>query len=235
MEALRLSERFYSIQGEGPFVGTPALFLRVLGCNLRCVWCDSPYTWDREGVSRYGTGEVDVGFAYSFRDFLDDVENYDFFVITGGEPLLYSKILEKWIKNTKSDTIFQFETNSTFPPILKDDPRVHFVVSPKLKSSGNPDALKLDVLRAYLPLMEEGRAYLKFVVASPREDEGEIRATLDALKVPRRLRLLSVFVMPEGVEPNLPLAREVAEMALRNGWRYSDRLHVRLWGNVRGR
>ncbi len=235
METLTLSERFYSVQGEGPFSGTPALFLRVMGCNLRCVWCDSPYTWDREGVSRYGTGEIDRGFAYSYEEFLNDAKNYKFIVITGGEPLLYAKIWEKWVGNTETDTVFQFESNGTFPPVLRDDPRVHFVLSPKLPSSGNPDAVKADVLRAYLPLMEEGRAYLKFVVTSPEEDEGEIKALLDALKVPPKLLPFAVFVMPEGVDPTLPLAREVAEMALRNGWRYSDRLHVRLWGNVRGK
>ncbi len=235
MEKVTLSERFYSVQGEGPFAGTPALFLRVMGCNLRCIWCDSPYTWDREGISRYGTGKVDEGFPYTFGDFLNDVKMYRFIVITGGEPLLYAKIWEKWIGNSDADVLFQFESNGTFPPVLRNDRRVHFVISPKFPSSGNPDAIDHEVLRFYVPLMEEGRAYLKFVITSPREDEEEIISLLDALKVPRRVRPFSVFVMPEGVEPSLPLAREVAGMALRNGWRYSDRIHIRLWGNVRGR
>lgn len=235
MEALRLSEKFYSIQGEGPFSGVPALFLRVLGCNLRCVWCDSPYTWDRWGISRYGDGRVDEGFPYTFEEFTEDTARYSLIVPTGGEPLLYSDIWEAWIREVEGETLFQFETNGTFPPILTDDRRVHFVVSPKFPDSGNPDAIELDVLRRYVPLLEEGRAFFKFVITDAERDEENVRDLLHRLNLPEKLWLFSVFVMPEGVDPTLPIAREVAGMALRNGWRYSDRLHIRLWGNVRGK
>ena len=119
---LRLVEKFISVQGEGPFIGVVSLFLRVWGCNLKCYWCDTYYTWDIKSESKYSKGDYDMGFIYTFEDFKSDIRKAPLIVITGGEPLLYSNIWENWIKNVKGGT-FQFETNGTFPPILRDDER----------------------------------------------------------------------------------------------------------------
>ncbi|NPA79536.1 MAG: 7-carboxy-7-deazaguanine synthase QueE [Thermotogae bacterium] len=234
-DRIPLSERFYSIQGEGPLMGTPALFLRVMGCNLRCVWCDTPYTWDRWGISRYGKGEVSRSTDYRFQDFVRDVRRYRLVVLTGGEPMLYSGVWERWIGEVDGDTVFQFETNGTFAPILEEDGRVLFVVSPKFPESGNPDAIRIDILRRYMPLVEEGRAFLKFVISSPRRDEERIRELVERLNFPRSRLPFQLFVMPEGTSLKPSLVRATVDMALRNGWRYSDRLHLRVWGNRRGR
>ncbi|NPB03850.1 MAG: 7-carboxy-7-deazaguanine synthase QueE [Thermotogae bacterium] len=231
---IKLAERFYSIQGEGPFCGVPALFLRVMGCNLRCSWCDSPYTWDRWGISRYSKGSLDTGFTYTWEDFKKDTTERKFIVITGGEPLIHSRIWEKWISNIHHNSKFQFETNGTFPPILEEDPRVLFVVSPKLTGSGNPHSPDPDVLRRYLPLLPS-RVAFKFVVSDPDTEEREIKDLLEKIGFPQEFMALNLFVMPEGVEPTLSLSKKVVEMALKNGWRYSDRLHVRIWGHRRGR
>ncbi|MGE5215483.1 MAG: 7-carboxy-7-deazaguanine synthase QueE, partial [Chloroflexota bacterium] len=82
-DAVRISEIFYSVQGEGRFAGTPSVFIRSSGCNLRCVWCDTPYTsWRPEGSS------------WSIEKILAAVEKHPtrYIVITGGEPLLADDI-----------------------------------------------------------------------------------------------------------------------------------------------
>ncbi len=230
---LRLVEKFISIQGEGPFIGVVSLFLRVWGCNLKCEWCDSYYTWDVRGESRYSKGDYETGFPYTFDDFRDDIRGIPLVVITGGEPLLYSKIWEDWIRRVDGG-MFQFETNGTFPPILRDDDRVYFAVSPKLKSSGNEDAINLDVLREFIPLIHQNRAFLKFVISDPQRDEWEILDILEKLQLPDHIRPFSVFLMPEGVSRDLPLSEEVVKLCKKHNLRYSDRIHIRIWGNKRG-
>src|SRR5881628_3451934 len=82
---MRVAEIFYSIQGEGRLVGTPSVFIRTSGCNLRCAWCDTPYTsWRPEGEE------------WSLREILAEVKSYPcpHVVITGGEPLLAPEIEE---------------------------------------------------------------------------------------------------------------------------------------------
>ncbi len=82
---MRISEIFYSIQGEGRLIGIPSVFVRTSGCNLRCAWCDTPYTsWQPEGQS------------YTVAKILRELEKYParHVVITGGEPLLAREIEE---------------------------------------------------------------------------------------------------------------------------------------------
>jgi 7-carboxy-7-deazaguanine synthase len=92
-----LVEKFLSIQGEGPFAGVVSNFLRVWGCNLKCVWCDSFYAWD---VKRSSFSET---FVYTFEEFREDIKKAPLTVITGGEPLLYSRIWEKWIREVEGN------------------------------------------------------------------------------------------------------------------------------------
>ncbi|WP_436440803.1 radical SAM protein, partial [Enterococcus faecium] len=80
MPTLRISEIFASVQGEGIWVGIPSVFVRVSGCNLRCVWCDTPYaSWNPEGP------------ILELEDILTQIETYkiDHVVLTGGEPMLF--------------------------------------------------------------------------------------------------------------------------------------------------
>src|SRR6202046_4653237 len=82
---VKISEIFYSIQGEGTLVGVPSVFVRTSGCNLRCTWCDTPYTsWQPEGEER------------SVSSIVDQVEGYgaSHVVITGGEPMIAPQIAE---------------------------------------------------------------------------------------------------------------------------------------------
>src|SRR5579863_1058108 len=85
VHVLKISEIFYSIQGEGTLVGVPSVFVRTSGCNLRCTWCDTPYTsWQPEGEER------------SVGSIVDEVSSYhaSHVVITGGEPMIAPQIEE---------------------------------------------------------------------------------------------------------------------------------------------
>ena len=79
-QRLRLSELFTSVQGEGGLVGVPSVFVRLSGCNLRCVWCDTPYaSWNPEGPTLDADEIADQALATGIRHA----------VITGGEPMLF--------------------------------------------------------------------------------------------------------------------------------------------------
>src|SRR4051812_16234722 len=82
---MKISELFYSIQGEGKLVGVPSVFVRASGCNLRCVWCDTPYaSWEPEG-EELSVGEI-VGRVGEF--------GARHVVLTGGEPMIMAEIGE---------------------------------------------------------------------------------------------------------------------------------------------
>ncbi|WP_157058689.1 7-carboxy-7-deazaguanine synthase QueE [Ignicoccus islandicus] len=101
-------EKFVSVQGEGLNVGTPALFIRLAQCNLRCPWCDTKYSW------RKGT-------PISIEDLVNYVldENLPLVVLTGGEPLIYSYEIAEFLRRLRErgyEGKVQIETNGTIEP-----------------------------------------------------------------------------------------------------------------------
>ena len=81
---MKIAELFYSIQGEGSLVGVPSVFIRTSGCNLRCAWCDTPYTsWQPEGTDLELNQILDEVAAHPARHV----------VVTGGEPMIAPDIL----------------------------------------------------------------------------------------------------------------------------------------------
>src|SRR5215469_7026199 len=82
---MRISEIFYSIQGEGKLMGMPSVFVRASGCNLRCVWCDTPYaSWEPEGEDHPVAEIVEKVATYPARHV----------VVTGGEPMIMPDVVE---------------------------------------------------------------------------------------------------------------------------------------------
>jgi 7-carboxy-7-deazaguanine synthase len=226
---MKISEIFYSIQGEGTLTGVPSVFVRTSGCNLRCVWCDTPYTsWQPEGSDM------------TVEDILAAIRAYPgkHAVVTGGEPLIAPGIVQLMQGIRQQGLHVTIETAGTvYHPVACD----LMSISPKLENStphereGGKWAAQHERLR-YQPnvlkqLMAEYPYQLKFVVASP-EDMNEIATMLDDIHADRS----RVVLMPEGTTPEAIRERApwLTEICKREGFRYSPRLHIDLWGNRRG-
>ena len=287
MSKIKLSELFYSVQGEGRYMGVPSVFLRTFGCNFTCqgfgmprgevsheatdiafthkgiesfmsykdlplvsTGCDSYASWHPDFKELSPLVETD-GIVERIMEMLPHKEWRDeHLVITGGEPLLgWQKQYPELLDHPKMVGLKEitFETNGTmrltkeFRQYLlnwtlgnKERGRdaLTFSISAKLPCSGEPwaDAIKPSVVCAY---EEVGYAYLKLVVATEED-------LVDAERAVEEYRAAGfkgpVYVMPVGgVERVYTLNnRNVAEYAMRKGWRYSDRLQVPLFKNEWG-
>jgi 7-carboxy-7-deazaguanine synthase len=221
-----------TFQGEGPSMGRRCSFLRLSGCNLRCSWCDTPYTWDWTGVN---------GRAYDpavERQMLDvdaivaaiASHRTDMLVISGGEPLLQQRrLLPVLQRMVQRGVRIEVETAATVAPLAEVAAAVaQFNVSPKLSNSGNP------LQRRYRPLVLDalqasGKAAWKFVAVGPQD-----LVEIDELVA--RHRLAPIYVMPEGTTAEVVTERmrALAGDVLARGWNLTSRLHVLLYGNRRG-
>lgn len=234
-------EIFASLQGEGASMGRPSIFVRLSRCNLACVWCDTAYTWRFEGDNR--PHRDDLAFDRKANQVtLDeaDVANRiaalppDRLVVTGGEPLLQGAALARMIGHVnarRSGMHVEVETNGTLAPHPSLDPLVHqYNVSPKLAHSGNPADLAL-IPERLADWAAKPRAWFKFVVASP-DDVEEVRALQRTHAIPGE----RIFLMPEGRSSDVLRERSVwlADICAQSGYRFSDRLHIHLWGDTRG-
>lgn len=222
---MKISEIFYSLQGEGGLVGMPSIFVRTSGCNLRCRWCDTPYTsWNPEGEEM------------SMDAIMAEVRKYpaSHVVVTGGEPMIAPGMGELTARLKRAGMHVTIETAGTVWAEVQCD---LLSVSPKLKNS-TPEGQfaaqheRLRIQPEVLSRLIAAHEYqLKFVIAE-RGDLEEIKALVKTLGAPRR----NVILMPEGVD--LAVLRErttwVAEMCKAEGFRFTPRLHVELYGNKRG-
>ena len=286
MSKLKIAELFYSIQGEGRFMGVPSVFLRTFGCNFKCAGFGMPRGETSheatdiaathtmiESFQTYGELPLVSTGCDSYASWMPEFKDLspmlttdaiaerimeilpfnkwqdEHLVITGGEPLLgwqraYPDLLNHpSMRRLKEIT---FETNGTQkltpevktflqewgqnPPFLSRE--VTFSVSAKLSCSGEErhEAIKPDVVCEY---QEAGYTYLKFVVAT-EEDAEEALETLDIYRAEGFTG--HCYLMPVGgVESVYTLNnRRVAELAMKHGLRYSDRLQVPLFKNEWG-
>jgi 7-carboxy-7-deazaguanine synthase len=221
-----VAETFTSIQGEGILTGTPSFFIRTSGCNLRCAWCDTPYTsWQPEGRRRRVRELLAAAEAASLRHV----------VVTGGEPLLQRELGELTRGLAANGHHITVETAGTLAPEFD----CHLLsLSPKTSNSDpeGPFRARHRELRARIePLRRlvsrHPEHQLKFVVRV-EEDLAEVLALAQRLGVARE----RVLLMPEGRSAAEVAARAptVARLCLDHGFLYSSRLHLELFGNIRG-
>jgi 7-carboxy-7-deazaguanine synthase len=286
---IKVSEVFYSLQGEGRFVGVPSVFLRTYGCNFTCsgfgckpgekstgadevaemvhmyptftdlplveTGCDSYASWHPayKHLSPTQTTEelVERMLALTPNNAWQQNNGNDVhLVITGGEPLLgwqraYAELLSHpRMQDLKNIT---FETNGTqplsadFKTFLTDnfwtygcqEKQITFSVSAKLSASGETweDAIRPEIVAEY---QQYGHTYLKFVVETDDHIREAIRAT-DAFRAGGFQGV--IYLMPQGgvVEPYDRNKLRIANICCKQGWNYSPRLHVDLWGNGWGK
>ena len=285
MSKIKIAELFYSIQGEGRYMGVPSVFLRTFGCNFKCAGfgmprgeesheatdiaathtmiesfqkyeelplvstgCDSYASWHPafKDLSPMLTSEAiadRISEIIPFGEWRDE-----HLVITGGEPLLgwqraYPDLLDH--PKMKSLKEITFETNGTqkltsefknYLGVWKGLPRqqreITFSVSAKLPCSGEKweEAILPEVVCEY---EEVGTAYLKFVIATEEDFEDAKRAVIEYRRAGFKGH---VYLMPVGgVESVYALNnRRVADLAMKEGLRYSDRLQVPLFKNEWG-
>jgi organic radical activating enzyme len=289
---IKVSEVFYSLQGEGRFIGVPSVFLRTYGCNFTCsgfgckpgekstgadevaksvelyktfndlplveTGCDSYASWHPayKHLSPTQTTEELVERMLSLTPnnmWQQNNGNDVHLVITGGEPLLgwqraYAEMLSHPrmadLKNITFETNGTQELHTDFRHFLLDwtlNPRLGkkgptaltFSVSAKLSASGElwDEAIRPDIVMSYASI---GHTYLKFVV----ETDDHIREAIRATDQYRAAGFTGpVYLMPQGgvVEPYDKNKKRIADICCEQGWNYSPRLHVDLWGNGWGK
>lgn len=239
-----VSETFVSIQGEGKLSGTPSLFVRLSGCNLRCRWCDTPYaSWEPDGSPR----TIDNLLAEARSAGVHHV------VLTGGEPMMFRQLCELSTRlalpreEGGAAMHITIETAGTIVPVDERRPLTcHLMsISPKLANStprGDPRdsdgqwAERHERRRLNIPVIQSlvdrgGKFQLKFVVCG-ESDLAEIDSLMPMLT---GWKPDDVLLMPEGVTPPTAAAKDVLVRAcLERGYRYCPRLHIELFGNRRG-
>jgi 7-carboxy-7-deazaguanine synthase len=292
---IKVSEVFYSLQGEGRFVGVPSVFLRTYGCNFTCsgfgcktgetstgadevaknvhlydrfenlplvdTGCDSYASWHpafKHLSPNYETDKlVDKMLALTPNNqWVQNNGNDVHLVITGGEPLLgWQRAYGELLLNPRMADLrnLTFETNGTqrltddfkagldrwygntedSNPLTPARREVTFSVSAKLGASGEKweDAICPSVVAEY---QQWGHVYLKFVVETDEHIQEAIRASDEY----RRAGFDGViYLMPQGgvVEPYDRNKLRIANVCVEQGWYYSPRLHVDLWGNGWGK
>ena len=230
---MKISELFFSIQGEGELTGVPSVFVRTSGCNLRCRWCDTKYaSWKPEGEN------------VTINDLLDKVCSYParHVVISGGEPMIAKGIEEFTHLLKESGKHITIETAGTIAPngIQCDLASL----SPKLSDSTPKEG---DINKEWIDRHESKRLdydilsewvnsynfQLKFVV-SKEEEIKEIQNVIS--RIEGKILPEKVLLMPEGVDPDTLRSRYdlLIDLCKENGYRLCNRLHIDLFGNTPG-
>jgi 7-carboxy-7-deazaguanine synthase len=251
---MKISEIFYSIQGEGILTGVPSVFVRVSGCNLRCTWCDTPYaSWDAATEPSRDLPPLKIAM---------EVEGYKYgsrsvrhVVITGGEPMIMKEMPELlqhlhqlghhitvetagtvWIEGLGKGWI---DLASVSPKLANSTPRQR--EGGRLAEAHDRNRINLEVLKKFANggMGVIKKSQWKFVI-SREEDLVEMERLLAQLnsELPEEVRVGAedVLLMPEGTDAGTVAERSrwLAEVCKAKGYRLSARLHVNLWGNTRG-
>lgn len=225
---LIVAETFYSLQCEGRAIGTPAVFLRLAGCNLLCTgsWiCDTIEVWKRGRKTEF----EDVLSAEYITRLLEGAH----LVITGGEPLLHQENVVKYIKWLKQtyefNPIIEVETNGTILPSATLQQWVtYWNVSPKLANSGEPFEKRVNEVA--LMVFNKLKSIFKFVI-SKEDDVLEVLEGFGSIVNMKKVMLMPAGATRDELDKVRPL---VVEQCKKLGLRYSERLHIVIWNQKTG-
>ncbi len=238
-----------TIQGEGKLVGTPSIFIRFANCNFKCqgfnveyetpsgikkVSCDSYYAVDKSFKNEW----LNINYKQIINEVSKLMPDYKIdIVITGGEPLLYWKhkefqdLLKYYILNGHKVTI---ETNASIDIELDKDYHKNILFSMSVKLSNSLEILKkrVNINTITNILKNNSESYLKFVI---NEDFIE-KAEEEIEDIIKKIPICCVYIMPLGntnkeINTN---CESIINLAIKNGYKYCDRLHIRVWDSKRG-
>jgi 7-carboxy-7-deazaguanine synthase len=227
---MRIAEIYKSTQGEGLLTGTPSVFVRTSGCNLRCWFCDTPYTsWRPEGRD------------HSVDEILSQIEEWEtpHVVITGGEPMLFAELIpltealrarRRHITIETAGTLYlpvACDLMSISPKLAGSAPDVH--VDARWHHRHEQERHRPEVVRR---LMHEYEYQLKFVI-DEAADCGAVEEYLVAIGIADRDRVL---LMPQGTDRDELLARGewLEPYCIERGYRYCPRMQIEWFGARRG-
>lgn len=234
-KGLRISEHFYSLQGEGKTMGIPSVFLRLQACNLMC-----DHKWVCDTIDVWITGE-----QYSIEDTLDLFEKEGYsdvlfkgahLVITGGEPLLQDKSIVEFLMAYYERFFYlpyvEIETNGTKTP---SDNLIKYVnlfnVSPKLSNAGMNERrrIKPDTIKVFNKIEN---SIFKFVIADKEDYKELCRTYLE----PFDIRKEKIYLMPAADDQKMldKNAQYVASVCIKKCYNYSSRLQIELWNKTTG-
>ncbi len=239
-----------TIQGEGKLVGNPSIFVRFGNCNMSCEGFGVEYETP-SGVKKFSCDSFhasDITFkeqwkTYNFaKDVIKDINKLipkyllDI-VITGGEPLLYwkneefQKLLFHYISEGYNITI---ETNASLNIEFTHDwqKKILFSMSVKLENSGEKLQKRINIDTIEKIITQNNQSYLKFVVCK----NSVKKASMQIDEILNKVSKCEVYLMPLGdtaidIDKN---SLSIINLCLKKGFKYSDRLHIRVWNNKRG-
>lgn len=238
-----------TIQGEGKLIGTPSIFIRLGRCNMKCEGfgveyltpkgekkksCDTYYAVDpsfKDQWQKLNSDETINQVSKLLPEYNIDI------VITGGEPLLYwnniefQKLLKYYIENNHQVTI---ETNASLNIEFTEEYQKKILFSMSVKLSNSLETLKkrININTLTKILNTNSNSYLKFVV----NKDSYIQIEKEIIDILKQIPKADVYLMPLGsTTTELNKNSEIViNMAIENGFKYSDRIHIRIWDNKRG-
>lgn len=238
MNSLKVSEAFYSVQGEGKTTGCPAIFIRLTACNLLCKgdgWiCDSIDVWKKG--KRYSFEEV----TQLVPDFYEKLEQGAHLIFTGGEPMLQQTSIARFLQEQfwladRPHPFVEIETNATVYPSSALKGLVHlWNLSPKLKTSGAKDnRYNYEVLSKLARNLGPQEAQWKFVVSDIDRDIHDIHNNF-VNKFELKPRQVVLMPATDGAELDNKFNRSLVEVCKHFGYWYSNRLQIQVFGALTG-